>query len=66
MTVREVKGDINGDSKFNVQDLITLQKLFYSSDDIDPSVATLADFNNDESINIIDICLIKADLISRE
>ncbi len=66
VNVREVKGDINGDSKFNVQDLITLQKLFYSSDDIDPSVVALADFNNDGSINIIDICLMKADLISRE
>jgi len=66
VNVREVKGDINGDSKFNVQDLITLQKLFYASDDIDQSAATLADFNNDGKINIIDICLMKSDLISRE
>ena len=64
--VREVKGDINGDSKFNVQDLVALQKLFYASDDIDPSAATFADFNNDGRINIIDMCLMKADLISRE
>ena len=66
VNVREVKGDINGDSKFNVQDLVALQKLFYASDDIDPSAATFADFNNDGRINIIDMCLMKADLISRE
>ena len=66
VNVREVKGDINGDGKFNVQDLVALQKLFHASDDIDPSAATFADFNNDGRINIIDMCLMKADLISRE
>ncbi len=54
-------GDANGDGLFTVADLVTLQKYLLVSGTLPKWKA--ADFNKDDTINIIDLCMMKTALL---
>lgn len=56
-------GDVNGDGLFTVADLVTLQKWLLGSGTLPKWKA--ADFNKDDVINIVDICLMKTALLKK-
>lgn len=56
-------GDANGDGLFTVTDIVTLQKWLLSSGTLPKWKA--ADFNKDDTINVIDLCLMKTALLKK-
>ena len=60
----KVVGDVNADGAFNIADVVTLQKWLLAVQDTHLSDWKTADFNNDNVLNIFDICLMKRKLVN--
>ncbi len=57
-------GDVNADGKFNVADVVMLQKWLLAVTDVTLSNWKAADLCEDGVINVVDLCLMKEKLIS--
>ena len=57
-----VKGDINGDSQFNISDLTLMQRWINSDADVIPNWKS-GDINKDNQLDAVDFALMKRDLI---
>ena len=53
-----VSGDINGDSLFNVLDIVILVNFIIGSDSPTNPEFNAADMNNDNTLNVLDIVLL--------
>ncbi|MDE5753029.1 MAG: dockerin type I repeat-containing protein, partial [Oscillospiraceae bacterium] len=56
-------GDINGDGSFGVSDVVLLQKWLLEVPDTHLTNWWTADFNDDNVLNVFDLCLMKRALI---
>lgn len=59
------EGDINGDGKFSVADLASLQMWLLNSSSSKLAQPEMADADNDGRVDIFDLCLLKSRLISQ-
>ncbi|HRR77423.1 MAG TPA: CotH kinase family protein [Ruminococcus sp.] len=60
-----VKGDVNGDGKLNISDIVILQKWLLSVPDAHLSQWQAADLCKDKIIDGFDLCLLKEELLYR-
>lgn len=58
-----VVGDINENGKFEISDLIALQKYLIKIDKFNSKQYKIADINNDGSVNILDLIILKRKLL---
>lgn len=58
-------GDVNGDSKFNIADVVLLQKWLLGSPDTQLTNLKAADFCKDNRLDVFDLCLMKRDLLEK-
>ncbi|MDE5769173.1 MAG: dockerin type I repeat-containing protein, partial [Oscillospiraceae bacterium] len=59
-----IMGDVNKDGKFDISDVITFQKWLLAVPDTHLADWKVADFCNDEKLNVFDFCLMKKALIN--
>lgn len=59
-----VKGDVNSDGSFNISDVVLLQKWLLSEPNTTLANWKVADFYEDENLNVFDLCLMKRELLS--
>lgn len=64
-TADTIKGDVNGDGKINVSDVVLLQKWLFASPDTYLANWKAADLCEDERLNAFDLCLMKRLLINK-
>ncbi|MDE5860594.1 MAG: hypothetical protein K2H28_00185 [Ruminococcus sp.] len=57
-----VKGDVNGDDVFNVADVVAFQKWLLTETNA-PENWKSADFNEDDTLDVFDLCLMKKSLV---
>lgn len=57
------KGDVNDDGKFNVSDVVLLQKWLLAVPNADLKNWKAADFYDDNKLDVVDLCLMKRELI---
>ena len=57
-----IKGDVNGDDVFNVADVAEFQKYLLSGTDTSENLKS-ADFNEDNALDVFDLCLMKKFLV---
>ena len=57
-------GDVNADGAFNVADVILLQKWLLAAPDTHLADWKMADFCEDEKLNVFDLCLMKRKLLN--
>lgn len=62
ISIRYLKGDVNGDEHVNIYDVIDLDDLILHQQELDPYVFDAADVNCDGAVNIADVTTL-ADLI---
>lgn len=58
-----LKGDVNLDGTVSVSDAVLLQKYLVSMTPLDKEQASRADLSEDQSLNVIDLCLLKQMLL---
>lgn len=58
-----VKGDVNADGKFDISDVVLLQKWLLGSSDVTLPNWKAADFCEDGKLNVLDLCMMKCKLI---
>lgn len=58
-----VKGDVNADGKFDISDVVLLQKWLLGSSDVTLPNWKAADFCEDGKLNVLDLCMMKCELI---
>ena len=58
-----IKGDADDSGDFSVTDVILLQKWLLAKKDIHLANWKVVDFNNDDKLNIFDLCLMKKELL---
>ena len=58
-----VKGDVNADGKFDISDVVLLQKWLLGSSDVTLPNWKAADFCEDEKLNVLDLCMMKCKLV---
>ncbi|MBE6857768.1 MAG: hypothetical protein E7497_07965 [Ruminococcus sp.] len=56
-------GDLNADGKFNVADVVALQKWLFAVSDVKLADWKSADFCNDNRLDVFDLCLMKRELL---
>ncbi len=61
----EIIGDVNIDGKFNVTDVVLLQKWILGSIDTKLADSKKADMNKDGKVDAFDLCLMKRELIKK-
>ncbi len=61
-----IKGDVNADGKFNISDIVILQKWLLSVPDVELVDWKAADLCEDGKLNVFDLCIMKQDLKSGE
>lgn len=59
-------GDVNGDSSFNVSDVVLLQKWLLAVPNTNLKNRNAADFCKDNVLNVFDLCLMKRALIEKQ
>lgn len=59
-----VKGDVNSDGMVNLSDAVSLSRFILGMTDINAPNRKNADFNDDDIINSLDLCLLKNKLIN--
>ena len=59
-------GDINADGKFNISDVVILQKWLLAIPDAKLSDWKAADLCEDDRLNVFDLCLMKRMLIEQD
>lgn len=57
------KGDVNSDGKFDIADVVTLQKWILAVSDVKIDDWKAADLYEDNKINVLDLCIMKRELI---
>lgn len=62
--IKQIKGDLNGDTNITLTDLIPLQKHLLLRTNLTTEQSALADLNEDGIINVIDLMLLKRTLIN--
>ncbi|MDY3257238.1 MAG: bacterial Ig-like domain-containing protein [Ruminococcus callidus] len=58
-----VKGDVNADEKFDISDVVLLQKWLLGVSDVTIPNWKAADFCEDGKLNVLDLCMMKSKLI---
>ena len=58
-----VKGDVNADGKFDISDVVLLQKWLLGSSDVTLPNWKAADFCEDGKLNVLDLCMMKCKLV---
>ena len=61
--MKEIEGDVNADGKFDIADVITLQKWILAVSDVKIDDWKAADLYEDNKINVLDLCIMKRELI---
>ncbi len=59
-----VKGDVNSDGMVNLSDAVSLSRFILGMTDVNAPNRKNADFNDDDIINSLDLCLLKNKLIN--
>ena len=62
----DINGDINSDGKFNIADVILLQKWLLDVPDTIAANPKAGDFNGDNVLNIPDLCMMKEALLKQK
>ena len=62
----DVRGDVNADGKFDVADLIVLQKWLTADEDTYLSSWKKADMNGDEVVDVFDLISLRRELLSKD
>ena len=62
----KVKGDVNADGKFNVADVVAMQKWLISAPDVTLIDWKAGDLHEDDKIDVFDLCLMKRELINQK
>lgn len=60
-----VQGDVNADGKFDIADIVTLQKWILAVPDVKLANWKAADLYEDSKINVLDLCILKQELMDR-
>lgn len=60
-----VKGDVNADGKFDISDVVLLQKWLLGSSDVTLSNWKAGDLCKDNIINVFDLCMMKQKIIDK-
>ena len=58
-----VKGDVNADGKFDISDVVLLQKWLLGVSDVTLPNLKAADFCEDGKLNVLDLCMMKRKLV---
>ncbi len=58
-----VKGDVNADGKFDISDVVLLQKWLLGPSDVTLPNWKAADFCEDGKLNVLDLCMMKCKLV---
>lgn len=58
-----VEGDVNADGKFDISDVVLLQKWLLGVSDVTLPNWKVADFCEDEKLNVLDLCMMKRKLV---
>lgn len=58
-----VEGDVNTDGKFDISDVVLLQKWLLGVSDVTLPNWKAADFCEDEKLNVLDLCMMKRKLV---
>ena len=66
VSAEEIKGDINSDGKFDIADVVSLQKWLLTESDAKLADWQAGDLYEDNKINVLDLCIMKQKLISGE
>ena len=61
----EIRGDVNADGKFNIADVVLLQKWLLAVPDVHLDNWKAGDFFEDGRINVFDLCLMKRELTEK-
>ena len=61
--IPSAKGDVNADGKFDIADVVTLQKWILAVSDVKIDDWKAADLYEDNKINVLDLCIMKRELI---
>ncbi len=64
--VTSSKGDINGDGKINVLDIVKLQRMIVGLESIDDATTSAADLNGDGKVNVLDIVKLQRHIVGLE
>ena len=59
----KVSGNINGDTEFNIADVVTFQKWLHGSADVEIWNWEQADYNLDGKLDVFDLSLMKRELM---
>jgi hypothetical protein len=59
VTAEPVKGDVSGDGKIDVTDVVLLQKWLLAVSDTNPDDWKAGDLNENDRLDVSDLCLIK-------
>ena len=59
-----IMGDVNADGKFNVADVVALQKWLLAVPDVKLNNWKAADFCEDNRLDVFDLCLMKRKLLN--
>ena len=62
----KIKGDVNSDGKFDIADVVSLQKWLLTESDAKLADWQAGDLYEDDKINVLDLCVMKQKLISGE
>ena len=62
---KDVKGDVNADGEFTIADVIMMQKWISAVSDIQLANQKAGDLNEDNKLNVFDLCLMKHMLIEQ-
>ena len=65
-TPEKIKGDVNSDGKFDIADVVSLQKWLLAESDAKLADWQAGDLYEDNKINVLDLCVMKEKLISGE
>lgn len=61
-----IMGDVNCDGEFTIADVVLLQKWLLAVPDIELKNWKAADFYNDEKLDVLDLCLMKREILRCE
>lgn len=64
-TTDKTSGDVNNDGKFNITDIVLLQKWLLAVPDAELANWKAADLCEDGILNVFDLCMMKRELISK-
>lgn len=64
-TLESISGDINADGKFNVSDVVLLQKWLLAVPDTHIPDSKAGNFCDDDKLDVFDLCLMKRELVNK-